>query len=84
MGILAGNKPVNAIKGIASDYMNSYTDIASNIAYSAVREFGSKKSAKSVANAMRNNPLNTTVGSIAAGSALTGSIGYGLYSATHN
>ena len=64
--------------------MNSYTDIASNIAYSAVREFGSKKSAKSVANAMRNNPLNTTVGSIAVGSAITGGIGYGLYKATHN
>ena len=84
MSWLNSNKAFGAIKGIASDYMNSYTDIASNIAYSAVREFGSKKSAKSVANAMRNNPLNTTVGSIAAGSALTGSIGYGLYKATHN
>ena len=84
MSWLNSNKAFGAIKGIASDYMNSYTDIASNIAYSAVREFGSKKSAKSVANTMRNNPIKTTVGSIAAGTAITGGIGYGLYSAIHD
>ena len=40
MSWLNSNKAFGAIKGIASDYINSYTDIASNIAYSAVREFG--------------------------------------------